>query len=194
MSVLNQNRYLSDINKHQLELENYIEKYMTYNFMVDVLHMLNQNIPDASFFNAICRYSIQLKTAFNESTVETTTPLRMHTLDKRMIKELVIPRRRKVIDPRSRYMTNPKAQKTLDDDNDDEISPENAELSLMIKIQEERRKAYKFDRGVKDAIREAKRRYSLQRGTRRNDYVTINGMHMDFQRLIKEIKVTSKDE
>jgi hypothetical protein len=111
-----------------------------------------------------------------------------------MIKELVIPRRRKVIDPRSRYMTNPKAQKTLDDDNDDEISPENAELSLMLKIQEERRKAYKFDRGVKDAIREAKRRYSLQRGTRRNDYVTINGMHMDFQRLIKEIKVTSKDE
>ena len=40
LSVLNQNRYLSDINKHQLELENYIEKYLPYNSLVDVLHML----------------------------------------------------------------------------------------------------------------------------------------------------------
>jgi hypothetical protein len=60
------------------------------------------------------------------------------------------------------------------------MSPENAELSLMLQVQEERRRTYKFGREVKDAIREAKRRYSLQKGTRKNDYLTINGLKMDF--------------
>lgn len=84
--------------------------------------------------------------------------------------------------------------KAKEDEGEDEISPENAELSLMLKVQQERRKAFKFDREVKDAIRESRRRYSLQRGTRRNDFTTINGMQMNFQRFLKEVRVTSKDE
>ena len=64
----------------------------------------------------------------------------------------------------------------------------------MLKVQEERRRAYRFDREVKDAIREAKRRYSLQKGTRRNDFVTINGIQMNFTKFLKEVRVTSKDD
>ena len=88
---------MNDLSKQHLELENYIDKYLPYNSMVDVLHMLTQTIPDPSFFNAIARYSLAIKTSFNEGQLERNTPLRMHSLDKRMVKDLVIPRRRKVI-------------------------------------------------------------------------------------------------
>lgn len=138
--------------------------------------MLTQTVPEPSFFNAICRYSLQLKTSFNEGQLERNTPLRMHSLDKRLVKDLMIPRRRKVINPYSRSMPYTSKGKNKEDEGDDKISPENAELSLMLKVQQERRKAYKFDRDVKDAIRDSKRRYSLQRGTRRNEFVNINGM------------------
>lgn len=194
LGMLNQNRHLSDISKHQLELDNYIDKYLPYNSLVDVLHMLTQTVPEPSFFNAVCRYSLQLKTSFNEGQLERNTPLRMHTLDKRLVKDLVIPRRRKVIHPNARGMLYGSKGKAKEDDGEDEISPENAELSLMLKVRQERRKAFKFDREVKDAIRESRRRYSLQRGTRRNDFTTINGMQMNFQRFLKEVRVTSKDE
>ena len=133
--MLNQNRHLSDISKHQLELDNYIDKYLPYNSLVDVLHMLTQTVPEPSFFNAVCRYSLQLKTSFNEGQLERNTPLRMHTLDKRLVKDLVIPRRRKVINPNARGMPYGSKGRAKEDEGEDEISPENAELSLMLKVQ-----------------------------------------------------------
>ena len=133
LGMLNQNRHLSDISKHQLELDNYIDKYLPYNSLVDVLHMLTQTVPEPSFFNAICRYSLQLKTSFNEGQLERNTPLRMHTLDKRLVKDLVIPRRRKVINPNARSVPYGSKGKAREDE--DEISPENEELSLMLKVQ-----------------------------------------------------------
>jgi hypothetical protein len=118
-----------------LELENYLDKYLPYNSLVDVLHMLIQTVPEPSFFNALCRYSLQLKTSFNEGQLERNTQLRMHTLDKRLVKDLVIPRRRKVINPNSRSMPYTFKGKVKEDEGEDEVSPENAELSLMLKVQ-----------------------------------------------------------
>ena len=99
------------------------------------MHMLTQTVPEPSFFNALCRYSLQLKTSFNEGQLERNTQLRMHTLDKRLVKDLVIPRRRKVINPNSRAMPYTSKGRAKEEEGEDEVSPENAELSLMLKVQ-----------------------------------------------------------
>ncbi len=47
---------MSDLKKSQIEIENYIEKYLPYNSMVDVIKMLNETITDPAFFNEVVKF------------------------------------------------------------------------------------------------------------------------------------------
>lgn len=92
---MTQNRFLSDLRKQQIDLENYIEKYLPYNTMVEVFKMLNQTVQDGRFFNELVEYEAIMKQNFIHDHLERLSG-RVFSLDKRKILDFEIPRKRKV--------------------------------------------------------------------------------------------------
>ena len=94
-SVINQNRFLSDLRKAQIDLENYLEKYQPYNTMVEVIKMLNQTVSDPYFFNQLVDFQSKMKKAFIHDHLERLSG-RVFNLDKRRISELEVPRKKRL--------------------------------------------------------------------------------------------------
>ncbi|CDW76371.1 UNKNOWN [Stylonychia lemnae] len=89
------NRIISDVKQEQLEIENYISKYLPYNSMVEVMRALFYTVKDNSFYNELIDYSTAIKNKFKEELGELTS--RLHTLNKKKVELLEIPHKKKIV-------------------------------------------------------------------------------------------------
>lgn len=113
--------------------------------MVDVFSMLNQTVQDTSFYNALIRYQIQAKNNFSAENITRLT-FRAFTLDKRKVKDMEIPRKRRVVFAKNKRQPGGQSESEEEDD---------GELELL-------RAGEFLDKLTIKTIRERKRRFSLR--------------------------------
>ena len=94
-NMMANNRFLSDIQKNQFEMETYIDKYMPYNFMVKVFSMLNETVQEPRLFNNFVDYQAKMKRSYYEELKEINSKL--YSLNKRKVVEFEIPQKKKLI-------------------------------------------------------------------------------------------------